>query len=84
MKITFPMALALLFIGLRLTNHIDWSWWLVLLPLWGPLAVFVFFMALSGGLTWLARKMESDQERKAREASEAIKNLQKALTRHRT
>ena len=24
--------LTVLFVGLKLTNHIDWSWWLVLLP----------------------------------------------------
>lgn len=37
----FFLALGLLFIGLKLTNHLDWSWWLVLLPLYGPLAVYV-------------------------------------------
>lgn len=26
--------LQLLFIGLKLTDHIDWSWWLVLSPIW--------------------------------------------------
>lgn len=31
--------LAVLFIGLKLTNVITWSWWLVLLPLYGPVAV---------------------------------------------
>lgn len=30
----FLKALGLLFIGLRLTNHIDWAWWWVLAPLW--------------------------------------------------
>jgi len=29
----FPQALTLLFIGLRLTGHIDWSWWWVLSPM---------------------------------------------------
>ena len=29
----FLHGLTLLFIGLKLTNHIDWSWWLVLCPL---------------------------------------------------
>lgn len=31
--------LTLLFVGLKLTDNIDWSWWLVLLPLYGPLAL---------------------------------------------
>lgn len=26
--------LTVLFIGLKLTGHIDWSWWWVLSPLW--------------------------------------------------
>lgn len=31
--------LGILFIGLRLTNHIDWPWVWVLAPFWVPLAV---------------------------------------------
>lgn len=29
----FIYALQFLFIGLKLTDYIDWSWWFVLLPL---------------------------------------------------
>jgi hypothetical protein len=36
----FLPLLGLLFIGLKLAGCIDWSWLLVLLPLYGP---FVFF-----------------------------------------
>jgi len=39
MKINFLGLLTILFIGLKLTNYIDWSWWLVLLPLYGGLAL---------------------------------------------
>jgi len=28
----FYKALTLLFIGLKLTEHIDWSWWWILAP----------------------------------------------------
>ena len=37
MNNNFTSLLALLFIGLKLADIIDWSWWLVLLPLyfWG-------------------------------------------------
>lgn len=83
MKITFPLALALLFIGLRLTNHIDWSWWLVLLPIWGPLAVAAVLIAIGNGAQWLGHKLESDEERKIRKAREALRNMQKALKRNR-
>lgn len=37
--ITLMGALAVLFVGLRLAHVIDWPWWAVLLPLWGPLAL---------------------------------------------
>ena len=30
----FLSLLTILFIGLKLTNIIDWSWWLVLMPLY--------------------------------------------------
>lgn len=38
--------LGVLFIGLKLTNFINWSWWLVLLPLYGP---FALIMLILGG-----------------------------------
>ena len=33
MKIGFCSLLTVLFIGLRITEQIDWSWFLVLLPM---------------------------------------------------
>lgn len=48
-------ALALLFIALKLLHQIDWSWWWVLAPFWGPLAlvlVFVVFYLLMVLLQW--------------------------------
>lgn len=37
--ISFCSALALVFITLKLLKIIDWSWWWVLAPLWGPVAL---------------------------------------------
>jgi ABC-type antimicrobial peptide transport system permease subunit len=37
-KIGFGGLLTVLFIGLKLTHYIDWSWLWVLAPLWAPLA----------------------------------------------
>ena len=31
--------LFLLFLGLKLTDNIDWSWWWITSPLWIPLAL---------------------------------------------
>lgn len=33
--------LGVLFVGLKLTHYIDWSWWWVTLPFWGWIAVFL-------------------------------------------
>ena len=37
--------LFLLFLGLKLTGHIDWSWWWITAPLWGS-ALLVVCMIL--------------------------------------
>lgn len=37
--IGFGGLLTVLFIGLKLTNYIAWSWWWVLSPLWIPIAL---------------------------------------------
>lgn len=49
----FLTALALLFIALKLTDVIAWSWWLVLLPLYGGAAIVLGLIVLAalGGAT---------------------------------
>jgi ABC-type multidrug transport system permease subunit len=37
----FFSLLFLLFLGLKLTNNIDWSWWWVTSPLWLPVAIVI-------------------------------------------
>jgi hypothetical protein len=44
--IGFFGLLTVLFIGLKLTNHIDWSWWWVLSPLLLPLAFAISVLAV--------------------------------------
>lgn len=36
--------LGILFIGLKLAGVINWSWWLVLLPLYGPLLFLLLIL----------------------------------------
>jgi hypothetical protein len=47
---SFPFftILGLIFITLKLLGYLDWSWWLVLLPIWGPasIAISVFIGVL--------------------------------------
>ena len=37
--VNFLEMLFLLFLGLKLADKIDWSWWWVFAPIWMPLAV---------------------------------------------
>ena len=37
----FFEALGLLFIALKLCGVIAWSWWLVLLPIWGSIVLVI-------------------------------------------
>lgn len=50
----FLGLLTVLFIGLKLTDYIDWSWWWVLSPLWIP-AVFVGAVVIGLALWAVAR-----------------------------
>lgn len=44
----FGSILTLIFITLKLTNVIDWSWWWVLAPMWGPFALVVVIALVAG------------------------------------
>jgi len=59
--IGFFGLLTIVFITLKLTNYIDWSWWWVLSPLWIPFVVIVLVIVLlaiftNGRLTIRRRK----------------------------
>lgn len=45
--IGFIGLLAILFIALKLTGHIAWSWWWVLSPLWAPSALVIAIVAVA-------------------------------------
>jgi hypothetical protein len=44
--ISFTGALTVLFVGLKLTNVITWSWWWVLSPIWISLSLVLFILAI--------------------------------------
>jgi len=44
--ISFAGALFILFLGLKLTKVITWSWWWVSAPLWIPFAIILPFLLL--------------------------------------
>jgi hypothetical protein len=73
--IGFFGLLGIVFIVLKLTGVIDWSWWLVLLPIYGALALLLAIV-LGIGLFWVfvqaiswviekndARKMSANSRR---------------------
>jgi membrane protein YdbS with pleckstrin-like domain len=45
--ISFTGALTVLFIGLKLTNVITWSWWWVLSPIWISLSLAVVILTIA-------------------------------------
>lgn len=44
--ISLPTILFIVFLILKLTNNIDWSWWWVTSPLWIPFAVAVVILII--------------------------------------
>lgn len=44
----FGALLFLLFLGLKLTGHIDWSWWWVFAPFWVPLILLSLCLVVLG------------------------------------
>jgi hypothetical protein len=54
--IGFVGLLTIVFITLKLTNYIAWSWWWVLSPLWiTPVVVIGFLFVFFGISLWLAK-----------------------------
>jgi len=39
--------LGILFVGLKLTGYINWSWWVITLPFWGGLAVVLLIVLIA-------------------------------------
>lgn len=52
----FLTLLGLLFIGLKLTGYIHWSWLWVLAPFWIPLALLLIVLIIVGITTILLSK----------------------------
>jgi nitric oxide reductase large subunit len=55
-------ALTLLFIGLRLTGNIDWSWWWVLSPVWITGSLVILMLA-AFTILWVIAGVADERER---------------------
>lgn len=45
--LSFGGILFIVFLVLKLTNHIDWSWWWVTAPLWIPIGFCVLLLTIA-------------------------------------
>lgn len=58
LRINYGIVLFLIFLVLKLTGYIDWSWWWVTAPLWIPfIFVLILFMIFGIGV-YLSEKGE--------------------------
>ena len=48
--------LGVVFVALKLTGYIDWSWWYVTLPFWGGLAFALIAFVIIAVLAFIFRK----------------------------
>lgn len=46
--------LCLIFITLKLTGYIAWSWWWVLAPIWIPISINLVVFVIVGGMLYVA------------------------------
>ena len=50
--IGFGTVLFLVFLVLKLTGTIDWSWWWITSPIWIPLALGIVILGIIGLITY--------------------------------
>jgi hypothetical protein len=50
--------LGVLFVGLKLTGFINWSWWYVTLPFWGGLALVLVILLIAFLFYGVAKALE--------------------------
>ena len=53
--LSLTMVLFIVFLVLKLTNNIDWSWWWVTSPLWIGLAIVIAVLLVIGLITVISK-----------------------------
>jgi hypothetical protein len=77
MKVTPLFALFLVFLVLKLTNVVAWSWWWVAAPMWIPLSMSAVLYSIAGigyGVYWL---LSTPKERAVASAMRSLERLSK-------
>lgn len=75
----FGGSLFLVFLVLKLTDVIDWSWWWVTAPLWIPLGIVAAIAVVGLSLVGISNLLESQEDKNIRKARQALKNYSKNL-----
>lgn len=60
--IGFCGLLTIVFITLKLTHTIDWSWWWVLSPLWIPFALVILIFLIVLTVAAIAAMFKGDED----------------------
>lgn len=83
MKFGFLPALTLLFIALKLTHYIDWTWWYVTMPSWLPLTIGIGLLIIAKSIEKIIWLSMSEEERKRSRLVDSLENLSAALKKRR-
>lgn len=62
-KTTPFVVVFLVFLILKLTGVIDWSWWWITAPLWAPIALLLILLVLFYYTLFFARKIKENEDR---------------------
>jgi hypothetical protein len=54
--------LTIIFVVLKLTEYIDWSWWLVTLPFWGSTVLGLFILLILFIYTFFEKILERKKQ----------------------
>lgn len=65
-QIGFCSILFFIFLTLKLTGHVEWSWWIVTLPLWGTLALGLALFGVAFCALCVANAVNRRRNRRAR------------------
>lgn len=67
-------ATFIVFLVLKLTHNIDWSWWWVTAPLWIPTAFILLLFLIGGALIGAGKGIEAASNKKAEKRRQELRN----------
>ena len=55
--LSFLSILTLIFVVAKILGFVAWSWWLVFLPIWGPILAAILFYLIA----WIVLKIKGER-----------------------